>query len=147
MGESCGSAATKRRLAIGRCGGGQPCLYLGTRDCSFEFAGSFCNGRSLFSGPRLFAIVQSRALVQKTVSDLYRHCFSSLIHSEPGNAPGRMKAFMTFANMREQLLSKLFAGNAGPKAADPTEKTAPLFGAVKYTMSARTWCSYEPERP
>src|SRR6266702_1449844 len=78
---------------------------------------------------------------------IYRHCFSSLIHSEPGNVPGLMNAFMTLASTREQLLSKLFAGSADPKATDPTEKTAPLFGAVKYTISARTWCSNEPESP
>ena len=42
-----------------------------------------------------------------------------------------MKAFTTFARIRETLLSKFLAGSACPNAIEPVEKTAPLFGAVK----------------
>jgi hypothetical protein len=75
---------------------------------------------------------------RKRSQPFYLHCFSSLTHIEPGSGPGLTNASTTLASTREQLLSKLFVGNAGPNAADPAEKTAPLFGAVKYTISART---------
>ena|ERR1700685_2792949 len=42
------------------------------------------------------------------------HCFSSFTQKDPGNMPGFANALTTLANIREQLLSKLFAGSAGP---------------------------------
>ena len=41
-----------------------------------------------------------------------------------------MKAFTTFARIRETLLSKFLAGSDCPNAIELAENTAPSFGAV-----------------
>jgi hypothetical protein len=73
---------------------------------------------------------QSWTSVQETVGG-YLHCFSSEIQYRPGKAPSLMKALTTLLRRREALLSKSLTGSACAKAIEPTEKTAPLFAAVK----------------
>ena len=62
---------------------------------------------------------------------------SSDLCVESGNGPEWANALTTLVRSCDTLFSKPLIGKAIPNAMDPVAKTAPLFGAWKYTMSAR----------
>lgn len=90
-----------------------------------------------FIAPALFGLRDARPQIRpgpsgaaETGPGPYRHCFSSSVHWLPGRRPSLMKASTTFFSIRDDELSKSFAGSDCPKPMEPVEKTAPLFQDV-----------------